>query len=215
MTFSRLPRIQKGAFVQFDEQNPQGRKIVFQYNPDKINRRFKAQTENSDRWSLRSFLRKNQSPIETISFILTLDATDNLEQPNDHPDTVESGIYPLLSAIEMLVYRQSSEQTRRSFMGITWPITTKKQPLTLFIWGNKRVLPVLVTDLRIIEEMFDPALNPVRANIKITMHVLNDADLPRCYKGYEYKGSHIKSKIAIAKTVYTDAQINKLKDITR
>jgi hypothetical protein len=46
-------------------------------------------------------------------------------------------------------------------------------PLIVFVWGGKRGLPV--HPFHIVEQAFDVALNPARAKIAVTMHVLNDA----------------------------------------
>jgi hypothetical protein len=35
--------------------------------------------------------------------------------------------------------------------------------LVLFIWSKNRVVPVRVSEFSIVEEAFDPALNPIRA----------------------------------------------------
>jgi hypothetical protein len=50
-------------------------------------------------------------------------------------------------------------------------------PLTLFIWGIKRVVPVRLTQLSITEEAFDTSLNPIRARARIELRVLNYHDL--------------------------------------
>jgi hypothetical protein len=205
MTFSRSPRLVKGAFIQFDGQNSPANMIVFQYNPDKIYRRLEARVKKP-----RNIASKDL-PREVITFTITLDAADSLEHADEHPETAETGIYPSLSAIEMLLYPGNSVQTQKSFLGIKWPLSGNKRPLTLFVWGNERLLPVLVTDLNINEEIFDPALNPLRADIEITMLVLNDTDLPRAYRGYEYCKSYLANKINLAKKVYTSVPMSDLK----
>jgi len=50
-------------------------------------------------------------------------------------------------------------------------------PLTLFIWGAKRILPVRITDFSITEEAYDPALNPIRARVSLGLRVLSYNDL--------------------------------------
>jgi hypothetical protein len=197
MIFPRSPKILKGAFVQFDQQTTPGRIITFQYNPEKLFRKLEASTKGS-------------SPRETITFTLILDATDDLEKPGDHPHAVESGIYPQLSAIELLLYPQNSEHRHKSFWGISLSRRIKDQPLTLFIWGKNRVLPVRVTELHIIEEVFDPVLNPIRACIEVTMQVLTDEDLPRGHKGYNYWKSHLTTKITLAQIAYANASLDNI-----
>jgi hypothetical protein len=193
--FPRSPKILKGAFVQFDQQSTPGRIITFQYNPEKLFRNLEASTKDS-------------SPRETITFTLMLDATDSLE--NSQPVTIESGIYPQLSALELLLYPQNSEQRHSSFLGINLFRRTENQSLTLFVWGQKRVLPVRVTELHIIEEMFDPNLNPIRASIEVTMQVLNDEDFPRGHKGYDCWKSHLTTKWAMAQVAYANASLSNI-----
>ena len=198
---SSSPKILKGAFVRFDPESPQGRIIVFQYNPEKIYRRLEAPAKGYF---------PPKSPRETITFTMALDATDDLEDPDQHQNTAEFGIYSSLSAIEMLLYPHSSKRACRSFLGIRWSTKANKQSLTLLVWGNKRIVPVHVTALHINEEMFDPILNPIQATIEVKMRVLNDSDLPRSHKGYDFWKSHIATKIAMAKVAYTDTSINNL-----
>ncbi len=59
-------------------------------------------------------------------------------------------------------------------------------PLTLFIWGIKRVLPVRLTDFSITEEAFDVNLNPIRAKVSLGMRVLSVDDL-----GFDHKGGNL------------------------
>ena len=195
--FPRSPKILKGAFVQFDRQTTPGRIITFQYNPEKFFRNLEARTKGS-------------LPRETITFTLALDATDALEEPGANPHTVESGIYPQLSALELLLYPQNSEQRHSSFLGISLSRRNTDQSFTLFVWGKNRVLPVRVTELHIIEEMFDPNLNPIRASIEVTMQVLTDEDLPSGYKGYDYWKSHLTTKRAMAQVAYANASLSNI-----
>jgi hypothetical protein len=55
--------------------------------------------------------------------------------------------------------------------------------LTLFIWSRSRILPVRITDFSVLEEAFDPTLNPLRAKVSLTMRVLNVNDLEFASKG--------------------------------
>ena len=50
-------------------------------------------------------------------------------------------------------------------------------PLTLFVWGPQRVLPVRLTELSVTEEAFDPQLNPIRAKVSLGLRVLTYNDL--------------------------------------
>jgi hypothetical protein len=197
-TFPRSPKILKGAFVQFDQQPAPGRVIIFQYNPEKLDRKLEASTKDS-------------LPRETITFTLTLDATDSLEAA--HPVAIESGIYPLLSALELLLYPQNSNQRHSSFLWFSLSRQSKDQSFTLFVWGKNKVVPVHVTELHIIEEMFDPNLNPIRASVEVTMQVLTDEDFPPGHKGYDYWKSHLTAKMALAQEVYANASLSNIDPI--
>ena len=63
-----------------------------------------------------------------------------------------------------------------SFLG-TIEILPMESALTLFVWSKTRVTPVLITDLEITEEAFDPQLNPIRAKVSLGMRVLNVNDV--------------------------------------
>jgi hypothetical protein len=56
-------------------------------------------------------------------------------------------------------------------------IVPPEAPLTLFVWGPSRVVPVRITDLSVEEEAYDPFLNPIRAKVTVGMRVLNYHDL--------------------------------------
>jgi len=62
-------------------------------------------------------------------------------------------------------------------------IAPAQAPLTLFVWSRNRVLPVRLTDFSIVEEAFDPQLNPIRAKVSLGMRVLTVNDLPFDHKG--------------------------------
>jgi hypothetical protein len=58
-----------------------------------------------------------------------------------------------------------------------------ESPLTLFVWSKNRIVPVRITEFNIVEEAFDPALNPIRAKVSLGMRVLSVNDLPFDHKG--------------------------------
>ncbi len=57
-------------------------------------------------------------------------------------------------------------------------------PLTLFIYGWKRVVPVKIESLSITESAHDASLNPIRADVALSMRVLNYNDLSITHPGY-------------------------------
>ena len=52
-------------------------------------------------------------------------------------------------------------------------------PVTLFVWGPGRIVPVRVTGLTITEKLYDSALNPTHAEAQLGLRVLTPAELER------------------------------------
>ena len=175
-TFPNSPRVQKGAIVGLDPANPLASVIVFQYNPDTMTRTLTAQAAaaQADRGEV---LRLKGPPEEKISLEVDIDATDQLETGSGLAGSL--GIHPTLASLEMLLYPKSAVAiTNEVLMNIgVIEVIPSEAPLTLFIWGIKRVVPVRLTQLSITEEAFDTSLNPIRARARIELRVLNYHDL--------------------------------------
>lgn len=200
--FPGSPRLIKGAIVGIDPFNPLASVITFQYNPDSMTRQLEAQTTQSggDRGEA---LRLKGAPIETITLDIELDATDALERGD--PLAVDSGIYPQLSALEMLVYPKSSLVIANAVLLAlgTIEVIPPAAPFTLFIWGPRRVLPVRITSFSIVEEAYDVKLNPTRAKVSLGLRVLSTNDLPISHPGYALFLAHqvVKETMATLNTV--------------
>lgn len=211
MSFSRSPKILKGAFVQIDSSLPTAeRVVVFQYNPEKLDRRLVRGESAQPGWERperRKLLNPKYAPRESIFFNLILDASDKLENPEDNTNTVKHGIYPQLSALEMLLYPEKKSSMVNSVLHLLSPKSAKKRTLTLLVWGKQRIIPVLITELNIIEEMFDNNLNPIRANVEVKMDVLKESDSSLYHKGPEHWESYITNKINMADKAYSETNI--------
>lgn len=198
-SFPGSPRLVKGAIVGIDKSNPLASVIVFQYNPEALTRAVKAQTTGSDGGASAEAMRLKGAPTETITISnLSIDATDQLELAN--PTATSSGIYPQLSALEMLLYPKSSlviANAARTAAGAI-EIVQPEAPLTLFVWGEKRVLPVRISSLSIAEKAHDPNLNPILAEVTLTMQVLSYNNLPVGHPGYALFLAHQVVKEAMA-----------------
>ncbi|SRR6266536_214422 len=183
MAFSGSPKVLKGAIVGIDLFNPLASVIVFQYNPDTMTRTLRAQ--GSGEGGARSeAMRLKGAPIETIKLDVEIDATDQLETGGGLATSL--GIYPQLSALEMLLYPKSALVIANTvLMAVgTLEIVPPIGPFTLLIWGLKRVLPVRLTDLSITEEAYDVSLNPIRAKASLGLRVLSYNDLSLTNPGY-------------------------------
>lgn len=175
-TFPRSPKTLKGAIIGLDPLNPLASIIPFQYNPDTLTRTVTAQSvaANSDRGEV---LRLKGPPEEKISCTVEIDAADQLEQADGIAQSL--GIYPALSALEMLVYPKSVVTIANEVLAAAGIIEVipVEAPLTLFVWGIKRIVPVRLTQFTITEELYDPSLNPIRAKVQLDMRVLTYEDL--------------------------------------
>ncbi len=181
--FPGSPRTLKGAIIAVDPFNPLASVIVFQYNPETLTRNLEAQT-GAEGGSTAEALRLKGAPIETIDAEIVIDATDQLEKKD--PTAVRMGIYPQLSALEMIVFPKSAlviANTVLSALG-TIEVIPPEAPLTLFAWGPLRVLPVSIKSLNVTEEAYDANLNPIRAKVSLKLRVLTYDDLPLTNPGY-------------------------------
>lgn len=175
------PRVLKGGIVLLDPESARVRRIItLQYNPDSLTRSLQVQGVNAEGGADRSeMLRLKGPPIETIKLEAEIDATDQLEFPDQNRHAVESGIHPQLAALESLVYPASRQlqATHRLAKSGTLEIIPMLSALTLFVWSKNRILPVRLTDFSITEEAFDTLLNPLRAKVSLGMRVLSINDV--------------------------------------
>jgi hypothetical protein len=201
-TFPNSPRVLKGALVAVSPTNPIPSVIVFQYNPDTLTRTIKPRAPGGD--SARSeALRLTGPPEETIKVDVEIDATDQLEKSDG--TTASVGIYPQLAALEMLTYPPSAIVIANTVLLATGAleVIAPDAPLTLFIWGAKRILPVRITDFSITEEAHDQALNPIRAKVGLGLRVLSYNDLSITDPGYYIFMAHqiVKETLSVVGTV--------------
>jgi hypothetical protein len=187
-TFPNSPRLIKGGIVLIDPDTSVVRRIiVLQYNPDTLSRSLQPQTvkESGDR---SEAMRLTGPPVETIKLDAEIDATDQLEFPDQNSTTVEFGIQPQLAVLETIVYPTSSQLLSNNSMAQAGmlEILPMMSALPLFIWSKTRIVPVRITDFSVTEEAFDPSLNPIRAKVSLGMRVLSVTDL-----GFDNKGGSL------------------------
>jgi hypothetical protein len=182
--FPNSPRVLKGAIVGFDLYNPLTSIIVFQYNPESVTRKLEAQTMGNEEGARTEVLRLTGAPVETINLDAELDAADQLEKADRI--ATKLGIYPQLSALEMLIYPKSAKVIADTALMIagTIEIVPPMAPFTVLIWGVKRVVPVRLTDLSITEQAHDVNLNPIRAKVSLGFRVLSYNDFSVTHPGY-------------------------------
>lgn len=184
-TFPGTPRVVRGAIASLDPQSPVARVVPFQYNPDTMTRSLTPQYGQGE-GARSEVLRLKGPPTEEISLDVELDATDQLENPDQNPTAVSEGILPQLAALEIFTYPSSDlviSNAKLAANGVI-EIVPPDSPFTVFVWGTNRVVPVRLTNYQITEEAYDTNLNPIRAKVTLKMRVLTYDDFDPSHPGY-------------------------------
>jgi hypothetical protein len=197
---SRSPRLIKGGLVLVDPASGAVERVItLQYNPDSLSRTLQLQgvTGGGDR---SEALRLKGPPVETIKLEAEIDATDQLEFPDQHEDAVTLGLHPQLAALETIAYPTSTTLTLNAVLSAvgTIELLPAEAPLTLFVWSAQRILPVRITELAITEEAFDPALNPIRVKVTLGLRVLSIDDLGFANRGGSLFMAYLRAKERLA-----------------
>jgi hypothetical protein len=175
-TFPGSPKLLKGAVVGVSVIDPLSSVVIFQYNPNWLTRTIHVSAAGSG-GDKSEALRLKGPPNETVRLEVEIDAADQLDQGDEAAQQL--GVYPALSRLELLLYPSSTLVIANevlSALGVI-EVVAAEAPLTLLVWGPKRVLPVRMTGFTITEEAFDPNLNPIRAKVALDLTVLNYHDL--------------------------------------
>jgi hypothetical protein len=162
--------------------------ITLQYNPETLSRTLQVQGAGGEGGDRAEALRLAGPPTETLKLEAEIDAADQLEFADANSNIVTEGIHPQLAALETIIYPRADQLMANNILAQTGTIeiAPMETPLTLFIWGKSRILPVRLTEFSITEEAFDINLNPLRAKVSLGMRVLSVDDL-----GFEHKGGSL------------------------
>jgi hypothetical protein len=195
------PFVYKGAIVTLDTTTggAQPNVIAFQYNPERLRRTLQPQTAGGDQGNRSLAVIFTAAPVELFDLEIEIDATDQMAQGDD------TGIYPQLAALELLVYPQSSDVVQQTNMLASGTIEVGPfvAPLTLLLWGQQRVVPVRVMSMTITEEAFGGYLNPIRATVALQLRALSYADLLPDTQGYNLFMQYQQVKEQIAQVAHT------------
>lgn len=186
-TFPGSPRLLKGALVALGPGGTPSTSVIFQYNPEKMTRRLDARTAGGAGAGASAAaeidraepLRLEGPPRESITLKIVLDATDAMEEPK----APFFGLSPQIAAMESWLYPLSTQIITNKLLAAagSLAIVPQERPLLVFVWGPKRILPVRLTSLSIDEQAYDNQLNPLRAEIDLSLSVLSS---------YEFKSDH-------------------------
>jgi hypothetical protein len=199
--FPNSPSILKGGIVQLDPDTGAVLGVInLQYNPDTLTRSLQIQGISGESGDRSEALRLKGPPVETIKLDAEIDATDQLEFPDQNQNVVQYGIHPQLAALEALIYPSSdtlisNDQLARQG---TIEIIPLEKPLAVFVWSGNRVVPVRLTEFSVTEEAFDTSLNPIRAKVSLAMRVLTVNDLTYDHRGANLFLSYLQQKEFLA-----------------
>jgi hypothetical protein len=196
------PRLVRGGIVTMDPDTSVVTNVIpLQYNPDSLSRSLQIQAVPGGQDGVRvDALRLRGPAIETIKVEAELDATDQLEFPQQFPLAGQYGLHPQLAQLEMLVNPTVETLLADNAMASagTLEIIPLEQALTLFVWSTSRVIPVRFSEFSITEEAFDPNLNPIRAKVSLGMRVLSIDDLGFQHPGGRMFLSYLTNKETLA-----------------
>lgn len=168
-SFPGSPRLLKGAIVGVDPVNPLASVIKFQYNPDTLTRTLTAQTTSGSGGDRSEAMRLKGPPQETIKVDIELDAADQLERGDG------TGLAPALASLEMLIYPKSALVIANEVLAATVgviEIIPPEAPLTLFIWGIKRVL---IQTVALRHRVFEQRCHCIGCGNEAPQHIANVA----------------------------------------
>lgn len=205
-TFPGSPRTLKGVVVAVSPLTLGFSFIVFQYNPESLTRSIDPQISGEGGSRIEAF-RLNRAPIETITAEIDLDATDQLETRD--ANAIAMGLHPQLAALELMVTPSTARviaNTALMALG-TIEVVPPEAPLTLFVWGPRRIVPVIINSLSVTEQAYDVNLNPIRAQVSLSMRVLTYDDLPVLHPGY---GVYLANQV-LRETMARLAQVEDLR----
>lgn len=203
--FPGSPKFLKGALVAYESQflGPIPNIIVFQYNPEQLTRTLSLRTPppaagKAGEAKAETF-RVEGPPAETIKLNIVLNAAEQLEEPMLHPIAVMKGVYPAISALELLLYPPNTQFFLNKTLSSAGSAQIEAQdiPFVLFVWGPSRVLPVRLIGFSVTEELFDQLLNPIQAKVDIDLKVLTYMELKETSLGYgAYLATQVQKEVA-------------------
>jgi hypothetical protein len=179
------PKMLSGGLVQLDQTPPTVLNVIaFQYNPDTLTRTLTPRAIGGEPGDRLEVLRLTGPPKETIKLEAEFDDTDKcpafVTAPNLDTLAKSVGVLSTLAALEALITPSIAQlaDVDALFTAGQLEVAPVEAPLTLFVWGPKRIMPVLLTSLTVTEEAFGLQLQPIRAKVSLELKTLTSADFP-------------------------------------
>ena len=177
----------RGAFIAYEPGGYPDRKrvIPFRFNPESLSRSVAVDaapapsgTEGAAPGGAAAPQAESGGDTataikESFTVLIRVDFADRDEAVRNLNE--EFGVAPEIAAIEDLLYPAESESEASS--DGTEPVRpARERPTVLLVWGRKRVLPVRIASLKIDESVYNDHLNPVRAEIEVSLEVLGEPE---------------------------------------
>jgi hypothetical protein len=175
----------RGALVEYSGGpiGPIPNVVIFQFNPESLARTLQI-PERPTGATRREASQAGEQTFERITFTAHFNAADMLDEGKALAQMF--GIGPQLAALEKMVLPSSklaglvgaAIDAIGDALGAggndaaAQPIPRETYPRILFVWGLTRVLPVTIDAMSITEREYDSALNPLRAEVEITLSVI-------------------------------------------
>jgi len=212
----------RGALIEYGTSliGPIPNVVIFQFNPESLSRSLNIPARPSGA-TQRETTQAGEKTFEKITFKAHFSAANMLA--DDKVLARMFGVGPQLCALEKMVLPSAklagligkaldaigSALGGKSADKPAQPIPREKYPRILFIWGLTRVLPVTIDSMTISELEYDALLNPLRAEVDISLSVIavdqcSDDDLA---KGALTYTTIAKEAQAIANLANTAEQI--------
>jgi len=188
-----------GALIEFMETfiGAVPNVIVFQFNPETMTHAW-TQPESAAAAAAAAGkpnpLAVKSLPGESFTFTLELDSNEMIASGSVVAQGIAqaTGVYSRLAALEMLQYPVATSPGLVGAVGaaagaigalvggtkkVKKDVPKLQVPVVLFVWGPGRIVPVKITALSISEKLYDAFLNPIHADVQITLKVLTLDDL--------------------------------------
>jgi len=182
--------LQRGALVEYkdDSLGTISNVVIFQFNPESLSRTIRIPSRSAGTGTTpgREVRQAGDEVYERVSLTIHFDASDRLNIA--HTSTLKNGVGPQLAALEKMAYplQEDSGQDAQSVDAVgeavssgsngsgsaTQPTPRRTYPNVLFVWGEKRIFPVVIDSMSITEKQFDANLNPTQAEVSLGLSVI-------------------------------------------
>ena len=211
----------RGALIEYSGGpiGPIPNVVIFQFNPESLARTLQIPPRPTGT-TRRETTQAGEKTFERITFKAHFSAADMLDEGKSLAQLF--GIGPQLAALEKMVLPSAKLS---SVIGAAidaigdalgagggapaQPIPRETYPRILFVWGLSRVLPVTIDSMSISELEYDAVLNPLRAEVDITLSVIavDDCSDDLLAKGALEFSSIAKEAQAVANLANTAEQV--------